>query len=144
VEIALRSRAGDSALQAAQAWVRVLPSSKEGYRYLVQILIGLNKLPETVEPLRKQLAGLSGADRSRAIAQMPRYFARVADKKTAVQVIERALLPETLTPRYGPAAFAAMGAMRLFAEDRDGALEAASKGLAISPRAEEPAQLALA
>lgn len=144
VEIALRARAGDSALQAAQAWVRVHPDSKEASRYLIQILVGLNKLPETVEPLRREIANAPVKDKAVAIATIPRYFARVADKKQAAQVIEQALQAETGNSTTGPAAFAAIGSMRMLASDFEGALAAATKGAALNPRSEEPVQLALA
>jgi len=144
VEIALQARAGDSALQAAQAWSRNLPASKDANRYLLQILIGLNKLGETVEPLKREIAGVPPKERAAAIGQLPRYFVRATDKKLASQVLEQALAGELGSRSNGPAAFAAIGALRVLAEDASGALEAVRKGMALNPKAEEPVQLALA
>ena len=143
VEIALRARAGDSALQAAQAWARALPGSKDAARYVLQILIGLNKLPETVDAIKRQLSATPVAERAAVISQLPRYYVRTTDKKLAAKVVEQAIGAETGNAQTGPAAHAAIGTLRLLAGDATGALESATKGLALNPSAEEPAQLAL-
>ncbi|MCX8520149.1 MAG: tetratricopeptide repeat protein [Rhodoferax sp.] len=144
VEIALAARAGDSALQAAQAWSKALPNSRNAYRYLLQLLIGLNKLDDTVAPIQRQLAALPSIERAAAITQLPRYFVRANDKLQASATLEQALRPHTGDAINGPAAYAAIGTMRLIAGNSAGALEAASKGAALNPQAEEPLQLALA
>jgi len=144
VEIALRARAGDSALQAAQAWAKALPASRNALRYVLQILIGLNKLPETAEPIKRDLALLQGMERASAIGQLPRFFVRVNDKKQAAKVVEQALANEIGNATTGPASYATIGTMRLLAGDGEGALEAAKKGATLYPKAEEPVQLALA
>jgi predicted Zn-dependent protease len=144
VEIALRARAGDSALQAAQAWSRAAPSSKDARRYVLQILIGLNKLPDTVEPIKRDLASMQPKERLEAIKLLPRYFLRAADKVQAAKVVEQALAPELGRTTTGPAAYAAIGTMRLLAGDGGGALEAAKNGAALNPKADEPIELALA
>lgn len=144
VAIALRARSGESALQAAQAWTRALPTSREGNRLLVQILIGLNKLPETVDPIKRDLAGLAPKERVIAISQVPRYFVRAADRKLAAKVVEQALAPELSNTATGPSAYAAMGAMQLLAGDAEAAVAMAQKGATLNPKAEEPVQLALA
>ena len=51
VEIALQARSGESALQAARAWRQTLPNSREANRFVLQILIGLNRLGDTVEEI---------------------------------------------------------------------------------------------
>jgi tetratricopeptide (TPR) repeat protein len=144
VEIALRARAGDSALQAAQAWSRGLAASESANRYLLQILIGLNKLADTVEPMKRYLATVAPKDRSAAINLLPRYFARAADKALAAKVVEQALATELNQSLTGPAAHAAIGTLRLLAGDTTGALNAAEKGSSLNRLAEEPVQLALA
>ncbi len=144
VEIALRARAGESALLAAQGWTRQFPASENANRYLLQILIGLNKLQETVDPIKHFLAPLPSAERAVAIGLLPRYFVRASDKKLAAKVVEQALAPELSNPRTGPGAYAAIGTMRVLAEDGEGALAAAKKGVALNRKAEEPIQLALA
>lgn len=144
IDIALRARSGDSALQAAQAWSAAFPASREANRYLLQILVGLNKLGETVEPLKRLLGSLSASERIAAINLMPRYFARATDKRLAASVVEQSLVAELSSPGTGPAAWATVGTMRLMATDSGGALEAAKRGVALNAQAEDPVQLALA
>ncbi len=76
VDIAIQARSGESALQAAQAWKLALPNSKEANRYVLQILIGLNRISETVEPLIREIATTDLKDRATTVATLPRYFAR--------------------------------------------------------------------
>jgi tetratricopeptide (TPR) repeat protein len=143
IEIALRARAGDSALQAAQAWSSAFPASRDANRYVLQILVGLNKLGETVEPLKRAIAAMPANERVAAIDLLPRYFARAADKKLAASVIEQALAQELNNPGTGAAAWSTVGMMRLIAGDASGATEAVRKGTALNARAPEPVSLAL-
>ena len=144
IEIAYRARSGDAALQAAQAWSRAQPTSKDANRYQFQILLGLNKIAEAQEPLKRELASMPPAERALAINLVPRYFARTTDKKLATTVVEKALIPELVNRTTGPAAWAAIGAMRLQSEDMNGALEAVKRGFALNPESEDVALLAIA
>ena len=144
IEIAYRARSGDAALQAAQAWSRAQPTSKDANRYQFQILLGLNKIAEAQEPLKRELANMPPAERALAINLVPRYFARTTDKKLATSVVEKALIPELVNRTTGPAAWAAIGVMRLQADDMNGALEAVKRGFALNPESEDVALLAIA
>lgn len=144
VEIALRARSGESALDAAQAWARAFPSSREANRFHLQILLGLNKISETQEPIKRELASLTPSERAAAISLLPRYFSRTTDKRLAARVVESSLTTELPNRVTGPSAWAAIGALRLQAEDMDGALDAARKGVALDPAAEGPVLLATA
>ena len=44
VEVALQARAGESALQAARAWKQAHPQSREATRFVLQILLALNRV----------------------------------------------------------------------------------------------------
>lgn len=144
VEIAYRARNGEAALQAAQAWARAQPASKEANRYQFQILLGLNKIAETQEPLRRELAGMTPAERAQALNLVPRYYARTTDKRLAALVVEKALSPELGNRTTGPAAWAAIGTMRLQADDANGALDASRRGAALDPESEDVMLLAVA
>lgn len=144
VEIALQARSGDSALQAARAWKQALPNSKDANRYLLQILIGLNRIGDTVEPLKRDIALADAKERVLVISLMPRYFARASDKKQAANMVEQALADHLGNTSTGVAAWTAIGRMRLEAGDAPAALEAARRGQAMDPRAEGPVLLALA
>ena len=147
VEIALQARSGESALQAARAWRQALPKSREANRFVLQILIGLNRLGDTVEPMKREVALAPDQDRPASIAALPNYFAKASDKKAAAQAIAQALdvylSPSKTDAKTAVTAWSTVGRMRLFANDRDAALEAARRGQAIDPQADEPALLAL-
>lgn len=144
-EIALQGRSGESALQAARAWRQAQPDSRDANRFLLQILVGLNRLSDVAEPLKRELqAAPDNAERIGAIGSIPRLFARSNDKKLAASVVEQALADYLGSPTLGAAAWTAVGRMRIDASDIPGALEAARRGHALDPLAEGPAVLALA
>lgn len=143
VELAFQARSGDAALQAARAWKQAFPQSREANRYVLQILVALNRIPESVEPLKTEIALADAGDRAAIIASLGRTYARVADKKQAATVVEQALADFLNNPATGAAAWSTVGRLRLAAADTTGALEAARRGQAVDPRAEAPALLAL-
>jgi len=143
VEIALQSRSGDAALAAARAWQETLPNSRDARRIELQILIALNRISETVEPLRAEVAATSQIERPLLMAVIARNYSRASDKKLAASVVEQALVDELKSPTTGGLAWATVGRLRLNAGDASGALEAARKGQEIDPASEAPAALAL-
>jgi predicted Zn-dependent protease len=143
VEIAFEARAGDAALQAARAWKEAFPQSREANRYVLQILVALNRVPESAEPLKADLALVEAKDRNAAMASLPRVYSRVSDKKAAAAVVERALAEYLQQPETGAAAWTTIGRMRLAAQDNAGTLDALRRAQAINPQAEGPAVLAL-
>jgi tetratricopeptide (TPR) repeat protein len=143
VDIALQSRSGDSALMAARAWRHAIPASREANRFVLQILIGLNRLNETLEPLKREIASYEPKERAAGIANLPRYFARATDKKLAASVVEQALADHLNAPGVQVTAWTTLGVMRTAANDLNGAVEAARKALALDPKAETPALLVL-
>ena len=143
VDIAFQARSGDAALQAANAWKQAQPQSREANRYVLQILVALNRVADTAEVLKSDIALATAADRPAVIAGIPRLFARVSDKKLASSVVEQALAGYLTVPALGPAAWTSVGRMRLAAGDTSGALDAARKAQELNPAAEGPALLAL-
>lgn len=144
VDIALQARSGESALMAVRAWRQALPESREANRYLLQILIGLNRIVETQEPLKRELAATDPLALSTAISAMPRFFARASDKQLAAKTVEQALASYLKAPETAVHAWVTVGRMRLEAGDETGALEAARKAQASEPLAPGPALLGLA
>ncbi|HSV53794.1 MAG TPA: tetratricopeptide repeat protein [Burkholderiaceae bacterium] len=142
-DIALQARSGESALQAARAWKQAQPTSREGNRYVLQILIALNRTAETAEPLKTEISLASASERVLALLAIPRHYARSADKKLAASVVEQALSESLASPAHGAAAWTAVGRMRVLAGDPTGAIEAAHRAQAIDAQAEGPALLAL-
>jgi len=143
VDMAFQARSGDGALQAARAWKQAFPASREANRYVLQILVALNRVPESVEPLKAEIALADPKERNAALGAVARVYARVSDKKQAANVVEQALADYLNQPATGAAAWTGVGRLRLAASDNAGALEAARRGQAVNPRAEGPALLAL-
>lgn len=143
IELALQVRSPDAALRAARAWREALPDSREGNRYLLQLLVASNRLQDSAGPLRDEIASSPPAERSAAILAVPGVYARVADKALARNVVEQALAPFLDDPATSVAAWASVGRMRQLAGDADGALQAAERGLERDPVALPPAILAL-
>ncbi|SDO95984.1 Tetratricopeptide repeat-containing protein [Rhodoferax sp. OV413] len=143
IEIALQSRSGDAALQAARAWSRAMPDSREANRYVLQILLALNRVADTAEPLKVELNLAKVMDRGAAISAIPATYAQISDKKLAASLVEQALADYLNDPAVGVAAWTTVGRMRLAAGDTSGALEAARRAQALEPGAPGPVQLAL-
>jgi tetratricopeptide (TPR) repeat protein len=143
VELAFQARNGDAALQAARAWKQAFPDSREANRYVLQILVALNRVGDTAEPLKTELALTDPKDRNAVFAVIPRSYSRVTDKKLAATIVEQALAEYLSKPDTGAAAWTAVGRMRLASGDSHGALDAAQRGQAVNPRAEGPVLLAL-
>jgi tetratricopeptide (TPR) repeat protein len=143
VEMAYQARSGDAALQAARAWKQAFPKSREANRYVLQILVALNRLPDTIEPLRAEIALTDASERNAVIASVPRLYSRVADRKAAAAVAEQALSELMQNKETGASAWTAVGRLRLAAGDTAGALDAVRRAQAVNPQAEGPALLAL-
>ncbi len=143
VDIALQARSGDSALLAARAWQQALPESKEANRYLLQILIGLNRIPEALEPLKREIAATNQKDKPLMVSTIPRFLARASNKKQAADLVEQALNSYLTEPTVGVEAWTVIGQMRVDAGDMNGAITAARQAQAIDANAEGPIRLAL-
>ncbi|MDM0113894.1 hypothetical protein QTI66_17180 [Variovorax sp. J22R133] len=143
VEIALQSRSGDAALVAARAWKDAVPDSREARRLELQILIALNRIGETTEPLRAEIAATPVVERPVLMAVIARNYSRATDKKLAAQVVEKAMTDAVKDPGTAAPAWATIGRVRMAAGDNAGALDAAVKGQAADPGAEAPVLLAL-
>ena len=142
-DIALQARSGDAALQAALAWKQQLPGSREANRYVLQILIALNRSADTAAPLKTEVKMAPDAERTAVLAAVPRAYARASDRKLAASVVETALADYLADPSTASTAWTAAGQMRLAADDKPGAFEAAQRAQAADPRAEGPVVVAL-
>lgn len=92
-DIALRSRAGDRALAAARTWQAALPRSVDAHRYLVQILVALNRPAELAEPLRAWLSLMPAPQRAAAMATLPVLLGRSPDPSAIARMLDQALEP---------------------------------------------------
>ena len=143
VDVAFQARSGDAALQAARAWKQAHPTSREANRYVLQILVALNRVAESADALKAEVALAEAKDRNAVLGLVPRTYSRVSDKKQAATVVEQALAEYLTQPATGAAAWTSIGRLRQAAGDHAGALEAARRGQALNAAAEGPVLLAL-
>ena len=142
-ELALQSRSGDAALQAARAWKQAHPTSIEASRYTLQILLALNRVAESAEPLQSLVELTPTMERPQTFAAVPRLYARAGDKKLVATMVEQTLAPYFSQPGTAAPAWAMAGRLRLAAGDTVGALDAANRGHAADALAEGPVLVAL-
>ena len=142
-DIALQSRSGEYALAAAKAWKEALPQSREANRYVLQILVALNRIGETPDLLRQELAQSPARAKATLLTALPQMYGRASDKALAAKVVEAALVDELAHPATGPLAWVSVGRLRLAAGDKIGALDAARKAQTLDDASESAAQLAL-
>ena len=142
-QIALQSRSAESALIAARSWKEAFPNSKDANRYLLQILVILNRVDETAGPLKQELA--NAPERLRLVTRkaLPQIYGRVSDKALAAKVVEGAAASELNNPITGSTAWTTIGRMRLTAGDASGALEAAKRALELNSSDEGAGLLSL-
>jgi tetratricopeptide (TPR) repeat protein len=129
VDIALQSRAGNSALTAARDWALAHPNADEPYRYELQILLALNRVAEVSATLRN-LIRLTPADRrNQVIGVIPQTLSRTSDKAAALAAAREALTPSLQDPATAAAAWASIGQMQLEANAPAAAFDSAQKAL---------------
>ncbi|WP_082876786.1 tetratricopeptide repeat protein [Hydrogenophaga crassostreae] len=143
VDVALQARSGESALKAAQAWAKDLPQATEPDRFVLQILLALNRAEETAPVLRSLINRSQGTARTDTINAIPQTFARVADKAVALRVVNEVLTPEFKRPEQAAAAWTTLGRMQLTANEGSKALVSARNGHRADPASIFPALLAL-
>ena len=142
-ELALQSRSGEAALQAARSWKSSLPESQEANRYILQILLALNRIDEAGRALKASIASLPLQEQSAAIGSIPRVFGRLQDKNLAAKVVEQALSTAIQNPETAATAWTTIGRMKRDAGEIQPAAEAARAGHAANRKAPGPIMLAM-
>jgi tetratricopeptide (TPR) repeat protein len=144
VEIALQARSGDGALLAARAWTQAWPQDRKANNQLLQILLAVNQVTASLEPLKKEIALAPETERDTTINLIPRHFARVTDKKRAANIAQQALEPYLAKNNTTAAvAWTSVGRLRLASDETAAAVEAAQKGQAADIKAQGPLLLAM-
>jgi tetratricopeptide (TPR) repeat protein len=149
VTIALQSRSGESALTAARAWLLALPDDTDAARYILQLLIALNK-PEQTQAAALAYTNLfktkADDDRNQALTTVADIFLNAQDKAAAALSFEALVKSnDYLTnPATKSTAWVTLGRVRLAAKDLSGSLEAAKQAQLAEPSAAEPAMLGIA
>jgi tetratricopeptide (TPR) repeat protein len=143
VDVALQARSGEAALTAARAWAQEVPDSPEANRFVLQILLALNRVAETGTVLQAILHASPVTERNDTINAIPQTFGRVTDKALAASVVREALAPSLKQPFHAAAAWTTVGRMELARDQLPLALTAAREGHKVDPASPYPALLAL-
>ena len=142
-EIALQARSGPQALMVATEWQKNFPQSRDANRYLLQVLLMLNRISESQEPLQREIAWTAPAAKSATYLSIAQLYSRASDKALAAAVVEEALQKDIQNPDLAPAAWATIGHMRITAKQKDLALQALMHAHAQGPYSGSTALLAL-
>jgi tetratricopeptide (TPR) repeat protein len=149
VTVALQSRSGESALTAARAWHLALPEDTDAARYVLQLLIALNK-PEQTQAAALAYTNLfktkADVERNQAITTVADIFLNAQDKAAAALNFEALVKSNDYltSPITKATAWVALGRVRLAASDLSGALQAAKQAQVAAPSSAEPAILGIA
>ena len=143
VEVALQARSGDAALAAARAWSEEIPGSSEANRFVLQILLALNRVNEAGPVLQTILKDVSATERNDTINAIPQTFSRLTDKAQAAAVVREAVGPYLKQPAHAAPAFTSVGRMYLAQDQLPEALVSARLGHTAEPASPFPALLAL-
>jgi tetratricopeptide (TPR) repeat protein len=143
VDIALQAGAGEQALAAAKTWRDEMPQSLDAHRYVIQILVALNRPADTADTLSSLIKITPEPERPSIIMNIPRFFSRVADRKATVALMEKVTQPYADQPGTKAAVNVAIGHAWFMAEDTAKALEYARRAHEQDPASEGAALFAL-
>lgn len=132
-ELALQSRSGERALRNARAWLDAYPDSRNANRAVLQILVALNRISDSASYLRKEVQTTPAAAKPATFLSITQLYNNASDKPLAADVVEQALEGELKDPTSGPMAWAAIGHMRLIADQKPAALQAVQNAQELNP-----------
>lgn len=132
-ELALQSRSGERALANARAWLEAFPASRDANRYVLQILVALNRIADSARYLQREIALTPAPSKPAAYLAITQLYNNAGDRALAADVVEQAMADEIGNPSSGPLAWATIGHMRLGAGQKAAAMQAVQKAQALSP-----------
>jgi tetratricopeptide (TPR) repeat protein len=140
--LAIQSRAGTAALQAVRAWKTAHPLSVSANVLHLDILISLNRLPESVDALRQTLRVMEPEQKKQLIEGLPDLYSQAKESAALAVQLERVLDPVQQTPELAAVSWVSLGRLRLRAGDDQGALEAARAAASLDTQSIKPLLLA--
>ena len=143
LSIALEAHSGESALQAATQWQAAEPKSREANFKLLQVLLALNRVPETKAPLEREIALTPAAFKIGVLANIPSLYANVSNKKEAAELVEKVLKPLTTETTLSMSAWLSIARMQALANEPDKALKSIQAAAKSAPDNDLPVLLAL-
>ena len=142
-DLAVQSRSADRALRNARAWLEAFPESRDANRAMLRLLVATNRVADSASYLRREVELTPAANRSATYLAITQLYNNASDKPLAADVVEQALTVDLKDPKNGPMAWAAIGHMRLVANQKAAALQALQNGESLSPNSGATALLAM-
>lgn len=116
VNIALESRAGSAAVDAAHAWASALPASAEPHRVLIQMLIGMDRIEDSASSLEKMLELTPANERNELLDVVGQVYARAKAPALAATVVSVKLRPWMADATTASSAHAAVARVQFAAD----------------------------
>lgn len=135
LEFYLASGNLSGALEASRVWLRQVPLDQEAVSTEMALSAAAGQTAGLTETLRKKIQG--AANKKDAIGQALSILGRMPDRKSAFEILDRALTDSGA--KNSLAAHIALADMALAAGDAPRAVAEARLALALSPRSEEAA-----
>ena len=142
-DLAVQSRSADRALRNARAWLDAFPDSRDANRAMLRLLVATNRIADSGTYLRREVELTPTDKRTATYLAITQLYNSASDKSLAADVVEQALSIDLKDPKNGPTAWAAIGHMRLMADQKPAALQALQNGESLSPSSGATALLAM-
>ncbi|THT99899.1 tetratricopeptide repeat protein [Lampropedia puyangensis] len=135
---------GNRALRAAKAWNEALPQSRDANKAVLQVLVGLNQIPQSQWHLRQELRFATDEEMEENLYAIPLVYQRAPDKAVVLQVVKAALVDQLAEQSvWRGDALAVLGRIELQKGDQAAALELLRQAYAANAQASGAAFLAL-
>lgn len=144
MQIAFLLGDGERALRAANAWLAAVPSSRDANKAVLQVLVSLNRIPQSQWHLRQELNVAAESEMAENLYAIPLVYQRTPDKAVVYQVVQAAMADQLKEDSPWRAdALAVLGRVELQREQPDAALESLRQAYAVNPQSVGAAFLAL-
>lgn len=143
INVALESRSGDAALDAARAWADNDVRATEPLKLIIQVMLALNRINEAGPTIEQLLKRAPEPEVNELIGALGQTFARAADKSAAAATLEKHLRPWAEKTGHASAAWTALGRTELASGQKTRAEASARAALTATPVAPGAALLAI-
>lgn len=116
MNIALQSRSGAAAIDAAQAWTVALPQSAEPHKLMLQLQINMGRMEDSAISLANVLDLTPPAERSELLDLLGQVFARAKDKQQAATIVAAKLRPWLADATTASSAYTALARVQASAD----------------------------
>ena len=143
IQVALQSRAGDSALEAARAWAEAHPKDPEPVRFAIQALAGMDRADETVPLVEKLIDRVPVEDQPDVLNAVGQLFSQSKKTAESLGAVTPLLKHWQAKPETHSASLTALARIQMAAGRPEIALESLKQAMQSPKPAEIAALLAI-